>query len=84
MQRDYGRRVRWIRRALRGRRRAVLCAGFVAVAVIGGAAQGQRSGSGARDRTLPPERAAYTKSGLPGYQLVLANCLTCHSAEVRR
>ncbi|KQZ45083.1 hypothetical protein ASD58_02200 [Duganella sp. Root1480D1] len=30
---------------------------------------------------LPDETAAYKPSTLPGYQLVLANCLLCHSAQ---
>jgi sulfite dehydrogenase len=31
--------------------------------------------------TLPPETAAYKSSELPGYKLVLQNCLQCHSAQ---
>ncbi|HEV7815146.1 MAG TPA: cytochrome c [Janthinobacterium sp.] len=31
--------------------------------------------------TLPPETAAYKPSELPGYKLVLQNCLACHSAH---
>jgi sulfite dehydrogenase len=31
--------------------------------------------------SLPPETAAYKPSALPGYQLVLQNCLQCHSAH---
>lgn len=31
--------------------------------------------------TLPPETAAYKPSELPGYKLVLQNCLACHSAQ---
>jgi cytochrome c5 len=30
---------------------------------------------------LPDETAAYKQSTLPGYQLVLNNCLLCHSAH---
>lgn len=30
---------------------------------------------------LPDETAAYKPSPLPGYQLVLNNCLLCHSAH---
>lgn len=30
---------------------------------------------------LPEETAAYKPSTLPGYQLVQANCLLCHSAH---
>ena len=30
---------------------------------------------------LPPETAAYRPSPLLGYQLVLANCVACHSAH---
>ncbi|MBV8666975.1 MAG: cytochrome c [Burkholderiaceae bacterium] len=35
----------------------------------------------ALDINLPPETAAYRPSDLPGYQLVLKNCLFCHSAH---
>src|SRR5471030_3056911 len=35
----------------------------------------------ALDVTLPPETAAYQSSELPGYKLVLQNCLQCHSAQ---
>lgn len=31
--------------------------------------------------TLPAETAVYQESPLPGYQLALANCLMCHSAQ---
>jgi len=31
--------------------------------------------------TLPAETAIYKESTLPGYQLALANCLMCHSAQ---
>lgn len=31
--------------------------------------------------TLPAETAIYKESALPGYQLALANCLMCHSAQ---
>jgi cytochrome c5 len=31
--------------------------------------------------TLPPETATYKSSELPGYKLVLQNCLQCHSAQ---
>jgi sulfite dehydrogenase len=36
---------------------------------------------GATEITLPPETASYRPSQLPGYQLVLANCMLCHSAH---
>jgi sulfite dehydrogenase len=39
------------------------------------------SAAGQRTITLPPETAVYTKSGLPGYQLVERNCIGCHSAH---
>lgn len=35
----------------------------------------------ATEITLPAETAAYKPSALPGYQLVQANCLLCHSAH---
>lgn len=35
----------------------------------------------ALDVTLPPERASFRDSGLPGYKLVLQNCMACHSAH---
>ena len=31
--------------------------------------------------TLPPETAVYKESTLPGYQLAMAHCLMCHSAQ---
>lgn len=31
--------------------------------------------------TLPAETAVYKESALPGYQLAMANCLMCHSAQ---
>ena len=37
--------------------------------------------SSAAEIKLPDETAAYKQSTLPGYQLVLANCLLCHSAQ---
>ena len=30
---------------------------------------------------MPPETAAYKPSSLPGYQLALRDCMTCHSAH---
>lgn len=30
---------------------------------------------------LPAETAVYRESALPGYQLAMANCLMCHSAQ---
>jgi sulfite dehydrogenase len=35
----------------------------------------------ALDIVLPPETATYQPSELPGYQLVLQNCLICHAAQ---
>lgn len=35
----------------------------------------------ALDITLPAETATYRPSKLPGYQLVLQNCMACHSAQ---
>lgn len=35
----------------------------------------------ALDIKLPPETARFKESGLPGYKLVMENCLTCHSAH---
>jgi sulfite dehydrogenase len=46
------------------------------VAVLGLSAQ-----AGAVEINLPPETAAFKPSQLPGYQLVLRNCMTCHSAQ---
>ena len=39
------------------------------------------SAAHAAEIKLPDETAAYKQSALPGYQLVLANCLLCHSAQ---
>ncbi len=39
------------------------------------------TGAMALDVQLPPETAAYRPSELPGYQLVLRNCMTCHTAQ---
>jgi len=38
---------------------------------------------GAQERSSPPPRdaATFKESDLPGYRLVLGNCLVCHSAE---
>lgn len=33
------------------------------------------------DVTLPPETAQYKPSDLPGYRLVLQNCMICHAAQ---
>jgi hypothetical protein len=38
-------------------------------------------GTGAQEKSMPPETANYRASDLPGYPLVLRNCLTCHSAQ---
>jgi hypothetical protein len=38
-------------------------------------------GTGAQGKSMPPETAKYRASDLPGYTLVLRNCLTCHSAQ---
>jgi hypothetical protein len=38
-------------------------------------------GTGAQDKAMPAETATYRASDLPGYPLVLRNCLTCHSAQ---
>jgi sulfite dehydrogenase len=46
------------------------------VAVLGLSAQ-----AGAVEINLPHETAAFKPSQLPGYQLVLRNCMTCHSAQ---
>ncbi|WP_296228735.1 c-type cytochrome [Ralstonia sp. UBA689] len=35
----------------------------------------------ALDITLPPETAQYKPSDLPGYRLVLQNCMICHAAQ---
>ena len=35
----------------------------------------------AKDITLPPETIAWRESALPGYQKVLQQCMTCHSAH---
>ncbi len=35
----------------------------------------------ALDIALPPETISYRPSQLPGYPMVLRNCLTCHSAH---
>lgn len=50
---------------------------FTAIAVIGSAFAADR----VREITLPPETAVYPASELPGYALVNATCLTCHSVE---
>ena len=61
-----------------GARRGMLCAALAVAAASGLAGQGARADPG---QALPPERATYKKSELPGYQRVLGDCLTCHSAE---
>ncbi len=35
----------------------------------------------ALDIKLPQETASYAASSLPGYNLALQNCMTCHSAQ---
>lgn len=35
----------------------------------------------ALDISLPRETARFKESGLPGYKLVLENCMTCHSVH---
>jgi len=35
----------------------------------------------ALDITLPPETAQYKPSDLPGYRLVVQNCMICHAAQ---
>ncbi len=39
------------------------------------------SSAAQRTITLPPETVVYTKSELPGYQLVERNCIGCHSVH---
>ena len=39
------------------------------------------SSAAQRTITLPRETVVYTKSDLPGYQLVERNCIGCHSAH---
>ena len=39
------------------------------------------SSAAQRTVTLPPETAVYTKSELPGYELVQRNCIGCHSVD---
>ena len=51
-----------------------------ALLVIALAAGGCGAASAA-EIVLPPETAAYKASQLPGYQLVLSNCMLCHSAH---
>lgn len=50
-------------------------------AVFALAALAAASAACALDATLPRERATFRESGLPGYKLVLQNCMTCHSAH---
>lgn len=50
-------------------------AAVLAVGLVCGAS------AAALEVTLPPETAAYKPSELPGYKLVLQNCLACHSAQ---
>ncbi len=38
-------------------------------------------GAHALDINLPPETALFKPSTLPGYQLVQANCMLCHSVH---
>ena len=38
-------------------------------------------GTVAQEKAMPAETATYRASDLPGYPLVLRNCLTCHSAQ---
>lgn len=39
------------------------------------------SGAMALEVKLPQETASYKASSLPGYNLALQNCMTCHSAQ---
>ncbi len=39
------------------------------------------SGAMALEIKLPQETASYKASSLPGYNLALQNCMTCHSAQ---
>lgn len=48
---------------------------------LAGAALAMAPTAAQRTITLPPENAAYVKSDLPGYQLVVRNCIGCHSAH---
>ncbi|MFP3891017.1 cytochrome c [uncultured Ralstonia sp.] len=55
--------------------RKTLQAGFALTALLGATA------AYALDITLPPETAQYKPSDLPGYKLVLQNCMICHAAQ---
>ena len=39
------------------------------------------TGAGTAQNTTPRETATFQKSDLPGYELVVKNCQTCHSPE---
>ena len=51
------------------------------LALAGAALAAMAPGAAQRAISLPPETAAYVKSDLPGYHLVLRNCIGCHSAH---
>ncbi len=54
---------------------------MTAVAAIAVGLLGMPHAARALEITLPPETAKYKPSDLPGYQLALQNCATCHSAQ---
>nr|WP_315596211.1 cytochrome c [uncultured Cupriavidus sp.] len=59
--------------SLRSRTTIVQLAALVAMSVTTGAM--------ALEIKLPQETASYKASSLPGYNLALQNCMTCHSAQ---
>lgn len=49
--------------------------------VAAGLAMSAAATVSAKNITLPPEKATFEQSTLPGYQKVLQNCTACHSAQ---
>jgi cytochrome c5 len=57
--------------------------GLLAAAIVaaGGGVLAGRQPPAVRTLTLPPETAIYAQRDMPGYNLVVRNCLGCHSAQ---
>ena len=63
-------------KSLRSRTTIVPLAAVAALAAMFAA-----TGAMALEIKLPQETASYKASSLPGYNLALQNCMTCHSAQ---
>jgi len=51
------------------------------IAIAAGVLAAACGAAAATEIVLPQETAAYKQSALPGFQLVQAHCLLCHSAQ---